>query len=319
MKSRNVLIVMAVMLLTIFSCTLEEVSESQTLAAPTELTAGQTKGGAYLLDPEEGSKPDFQYLYVTYNSSIIYVYLYFYQPVTLSWGSPYVYLYDTLDNNDRDMIIFPSSTSFEIRRDKDANGHFETNVYSGSTVLSYNNGSIYRVSVPKGVFPDIGSRRIWAYSMTSKDRVPNTGYLTFSYNNSTSILDKSEGISPDHSELELGFDDTNSYMELDYHNVVSGLSWGSPYTYIYDLSIQSQRFLIAFNSTTHFNIHQDKDANGHFETLVYTGATGMALDGGKRVTITFPKALIPSLTTKKIWSYSMNSTDRIPDSGSLLF
>ena len=140
-----------------------------------------TRSGSVIgYDPAEGANPDFRYLYIYYNSSYVYVYLYYYNPVDLSWGNPYVYLYDTINNNDRDMIVFPSSRTYRIYRDKDANGHFETYVTGGTSVYNYSNKTIYCAKIPRGYLPDIGSRRAWAYSMTSRDRVPNTGYITFS-------------------------------------------------------------------------------------------------------------------------------------------
>ena len=271
------------------------------------------------IDPQEGSSFDFRYLYVYYNSSYVYVYLFFYAPVSLKWGNPYIYLYDKADNNDRDMIILKSSSSFEIRRDKDHNGHFETSVYSGKSITTYAGGATYKVTIPKGALPDIGSRKIWAYSMGSKDRVPDSGYMEFSHNISTSTTDAAEGVNPDHSELEIGYDDMNSYAELDFHTVVPALVGGSPFIYLYDLYNSSQRYMVYFSSSTNFAIRQDTDSNGHFETLVYTGTSGLKLDGGKRYTITFPNGTIPSLATKKMWSYSMNSKDRIPNTSYLYF
>lgn len=270
-------------------------------------------------DPREGVNPDFSNLRVTYDAKYITIYMNFYNPTSLQWGNPYIYLYDTIDDSDRDMIIFTSSSTFIVRRDKDGNGHFETLVYKGSSIKSDLKGTVYTVKIPKGVMPDIGSRRVWAYDMTSKDRVPDKGYIEFNTNTSASVTDINEGLTIDHEELEVGYDEHNIYVELDYYQPVSALSWGDPYVRLFDTVIDEQRYIIIFKNNTEYEIRQDVDGNGHNETSVYTGHTVFKLDGGKRYTVTIPLWAIPSVSTKRCWGYTMSLKDLIPNTGYLTF
>jgi hypothetical protein len=277
------------------------------------------KGYIVTSDAQEGTDPDLKNINIYYNSSNVYIYIYFYNAVSIGWGDPYIYLYDTINNNDRDMIIFTSETTYSIRRDQNADGYFETTVYNGTTMIKYNGGLNYTIVIPKSALPDIGSKNIWAYSMTSTDRLPNTGSISFNTNTSTSMTDTVEGVSPDFIEIEAGYDELGSYLEINLNTAISSLSWGNPYIYFYDTIDAAGRYMIAFNDINNFEVRQDQNADGYFETYIYSGTSGLLLDSGKRFVITMPLSTIPSLSTKNIWTYSMTSYDRIPDSGYLTF
>lgn len=96
--------------------------------------------------------------------------------VTL-WGNTdsigpgnFIYLYGT----NRDLIDFNPET-FNIRRDPDADGHFEILVAEGEVRWTNSNSFVFFIA--KETFPDIAEKEVWIYSMHSKDRVPNTGQI----------------------------------------------------------------------------------------------------------------------------------------------
>jgi len=88
-------------------------------------------------------------------------------------GGNHVYLYGTY----RDLITFDSA-KFAVKRDLDANGHFETTVDSG--VVRWFGGRSVQFLVSRATFPDIELKRVWGYSMASRDLIPNDGYLYIS-------------------------------------------------------------------------------------------------------------------------------------------
>ena len=106
---------------------------------------------------------------------------------------------------------------------------------------------------------------------------------------------------------------------MDYNAAVAALSWGNPYIYLYDKYASSQRYMIAFTSSSSYEIRRDTDANGHFETFVYSAGTVWSMDGTKRYTLTIPLNQILNISTKNIWAYSLVSRDRGPNSGYLDF
>lgn len=118
--------------------------------------------------------PDFRQLSVfAYSDSIITI-LTFNDTSTSSnkkYYGDFIYFYDEF----HDMIGF-GPDSFRLSRDIDSNGHFESLLYS-SSVFWQNNYEMH-ISIPTELMPDIAKKRIWAYSMDSKDLIPDNGHLS---------------------------------------------------------------------------------------------------------------------------------------------
>lgn len=275
--------------------------------------------GVQAYDAQEGGSVDLKQACISYSPSQITMDLYFFAPVTAGWGNPYVYFYDSHDAMARDMLIFDSAQAFHIQRDRDGNGAFETLVFSGSSVAVLDGGHHYTVTLPRGVMPDISSRRIWAYAMSSRDRLPDSGALEFTANVSTAVTDPSEGGADDYSRLKVGYDAGISYIELELYNPVNQLAWGAPYVYLYDPAAGSSgRYLVLWTGTE-VQLRQDADGDGAFEALLYSGNSLTRLENGQRFTMILPGGLISDMASKTIWSYSMQSHDRVPDAGVLTF
>jgi len=113
-------------------------------------------------DPAEGGNPDFSNLLVRYSDDTA-----FDVTITLYSGTQkagdFVYLYGTHNH----MITF-DSTSFNLKKDAGGDGHFEEQVYSGA-VDNLSDDSI-QMTIPAGLVPDIAGKRVWVYSMSSRDR-----------------------------------------------------------------------------------------------------------------------------------------------------
>ena len=118
----------------------------------------------------EGVSPDFKNLAVSYTSTMVYVDISFCSKSDIANAGDFVYLYGTYNH-----VINISSTNFELRKDAGADGHFEESVYSGSITMP--NSTTLRVAIPIKHLSDIKTKEVWAYSMTSRDRAPNTGRL----------------------------------------------------------------------------------------------------------------------------------------------
>lgn len=115
-------------------------------------------------------QPDFRQL-------DIFIYEDFQKIVITLWSDSnlirlgdFIYLYGT----NRDLIDFDSA-SYNIRRDPDADGHFEVLVAEGE--VRWTNSTTFVFFIAKETFPDIAEKEVWIYSMYSKDRVPNTGQI----------------------------------------------------------------------------------------------------------------------------------------------
>lgn len=117
-------------------------------------------------DPAEGSSPDFRGLTIVYDDTTISVMILFHSENDVSEAGHFVYLYGI----HRHVINFNPS-SFELRKDAGADGHFEESVYSGS-ITRPSDRSI-GIEIPTRYIPDIHEKNVWAYSMLSKDRIPN--------------------------------------------------------------------------------------------------------------------------------------------------
>ncbi len=265
------------------------------------------------LDAQEGGGMDIQKVCLNYTASSVTIDLYFYSAVTLGWGDPYIYFYDIYDGEANDLLIFDSGRHFHIVRDRDNNGHFETEVFSGTSITTYDFGKHYRVTVPRGVLPDISSRDVWVYAMSSQDRAPNTGAMHLTAGLSTNTLDPAEGGIDDYRKLKAGYDSTVSYIELELHLPVAALGWGEPYVRLYDPAIGSPDHYMVFWTGSEVTLKQDTNGDGYFETILYSGQTLTQLEGGSRYTFLIPAGLINNMQNKNIWSYSMQSLDRVPD------
>jgi hypothetical protein len=99
---------------------------------------------------------------------MIYVTILFNSEADVAQASHFVYLYGANHH-----VINFNPSSFELRRDVGADGHFEESVYSGSITRPFE--SSIGMEIPTQYIPDISMKRVWAYSMASKDRIPNKG------------------------------------------------------------------------------------------------------------------------------------------------
>lgn len=121
-------------------------------------------------DTKEGKAPDFRKLTVAYTGLQVMVDIQFYKASDVNKAGHNVYLY----GDKRDTLQF-SKDKFYLRRDEDANGHFEKLIISGK--VKKLNSTTLQLKMPKFLMSDISKKRVWIYSQTSKDRLPNTGYL----------------------------------------------------------------------------------------------------------------------------------------------
>lgn len=268
-------------------------------------------------DPDDVKGIDFKELTVNYTISTIIVDFSFYERTRLEWGDPYIRLHDRVSNGDRYLIIFYEPGKFKIVRDKDANGHYETVVYTSDKIKVLDFGMRYVLSIPRSVIPDVGEKNVWGYCMTSKDRIPDNGYLALNTITSVMTTDPAEGGYFDFRELEVGFDKNSIYVERDFYTPVAYIH---PHVYFFDKSGNGDDYMVFVNyDYSTFDIRQDNDNNGHWETIVYSGTSGMLLDGNTRYSLVFPKSVIPDIANKKMMSYSISDQDRIPNSGYLTF
>ena len=121
-------------------------------------------------DAREGSSPDFAQLTVSHTDDLVTIDLRFNSSADLARAGHNIYLYGT----NRDTISF-SRTSFSILQDRDSNGHFERTITSGSTRQI--GTSTLRIQFSSRYLADIHQKQVWAYSQTSRDRIPSTGYI----------------------------------------------------------------------------------------------------------------------------------------------
>ncbi len=89
----------------------------------------------------------------------------------------FIYMYGDLH---RDVINFSNNPTFTMRRDAGADGHFEQVVYTGTMAETQKGSSqVLSFQIPLEKVEDVASKEIWVYSMTSRDRIPNTGRAKF--------------------------------------------------------------------------------------------------------------------------------------------
>lgn len=130
--------------------------------------AAEVKRVAY--DRREGHSPDFRSLSVAYTGNLVTVDIQFYSSSDLAKAGHNVYLYGT----HRDTLSY-SSSRFSVRRDAGSDGHFEQTLTSGS--VRRLNSTTLRMQFSKSYMPDIDQKRVWVYSQTSRDRLPDSGHL----------------------------------------------------------------------------------------------------------------------------------------------
>jgi hypothetical protein len=131
-------------------------------------------GATYTVsDPIDNAAPDFRQLTITYDTEIIQIVVDFSKPqdvdMTKQEGN-FVYLYGDLAHN----VSF-NNVSFELQLDKDNNGHFETILFKGT--VDHPSATSIMFRFPANLMPDIAKKRVWAYSMTSKDLIPDSGQM----------------------------------------------------------------------------------------------------------------------------------------------
>lgn len=121
-------------------------------------------------DRREGAAPDFRKLSVAYTGNLATIDIQFYNASDLAKAGHNVYLYGT----HRDTVRFNPS-SFSVLRDGGSDGHFEQRLASG-TVRKIDSTTL-RIQFNKSHMPDIDQKRVWVYSQTSRDRLPDSGHL----------------------------------------------------------------------------------------------------------------------------------------------
>ncbi len=103
---------------------------------------------------------------VAHDETMIYITIVFNSESDVPNAGNFVYMYGA----NRHVINF-NAGSFKLRKDAGADGHFEEVVYSG--LIANLSGNSIQIEVPAEYIPDIVGKKIWAYSMASKDRIPN--------------------------------------------------------------------------------------------------------------------------------------------------
>ena len=124
--------------------------------------------------------PDFSKLEIAISENIVMITLELKYSYEIKEGDIHIYLYG--DNNDMIRIL---PNHFSLNWDSDENGHFETFVTEGNyTEIS---PGVYQIEIAKEYLDDIYTKEIWAYSMTSTDRIPDTGRLIIEQQLQTNI------------------------------------------------------------------------------------------------------------------------------------
>jgi len=117
---------------------------------------------------------DFRSLRVSYDTRNVVVELEFHTVPSSTDLGDFVYLYGA----NRDVIRFSFSDNFYVDRYNVGNGHFDERVYSGKK-QEYEGGRFVLFKIPLEKMPDIAEKGVWAYAMTSRDRIPDSGSATF--------------------------------------------------------------------------------------------------------------------------------------------
>lgn len=264
-------------------------------------------------DPAEGNSPDFRELTIGVSTDEIIITIDFNTENDITNAGHFVYLYNT--NNH--MVSFDENT-FELRLDSEPNGAFETLVYSGT--VDQPESTQLQMTIPASNISDIFGKEVWGYSMDSTDRIPDSGSLYIDPESATptppptvteySINDPAEGRSPDFRELTIGVSAAEIIITIEF-DTISDIANAGQFVYLYNTNAHE----VDFDENT-FELRLDSEPDGLFETLVYSGIVYQT--GSTQLQMTIPVANIPDIAGKEAWGYSMNSTDRIPDSGAVI-
>jgi hypothetical protein len=123
-----------------------------------------------ITDPAEGSIPDFRNLTIGVSTDGIIITIDFEIDSVIGNTGNFVYMSNTYHH----MVDFDEN-SFELYLDDDQNGLFETLLYSGTAHQP--ESTRLQMTIPATQIPDITGKEVWGYSMTSTDRIPDSGYL----------------------------------------------------------------------------------------------------------------------------------------------
>lgn len=280
-------------------------------------------GEAFVEDKFEGQSPDFRRLIVSHDDETVYVTLNFNSGISIIGESDLIYLSGT--HND----IIRLGPKFTLERDCDGDGGFDQIVFSGS--IKKIASDTISMEIPIEHLPDIAGKEVWAYSERSKDRIPDQGALRLppasqstmpmpspspgsaqspKLTGEASVEDKFEGKNPDFRALSVSYDDKTVYVTL-FFNAGMNRVGGADFVYLYG----THHDLIRLGGQS-FRIERDGGADGHFEQRVYSGSV-VKMDGGT-ISMEIPLEYLPDIAEKRVWGYSMQSKDRIPDDGALL-
>lgn len=93
-------------------------------------------------------------------------------------GLSFFFYLDIDDTRAADYAIYCDSEKFVVKKsDRPNKGSFGITLYEGTPVVS---GTEYRISFPIQVLDPYKGFNFWLYSMSSKDRLPNSGQVSFS-------------------------------------------------------------------------------------------------------------------------------------------
>jgi hypothetical protein len=180
------------------------------------------------LDRQEGGVPDLKSLTLKVDAANAIVNVVFYESYNTHWGDIYIYMYG--EGKCRYNLILKSPTKYLLLKNKDADEQFETEVTSGSVAAGDNNRS-FTMRLPLNLFHPCKVKRMWAYCMTSKDRLPDTGSLVIDIEG-YSNLDPKEGSTRDLKNLFLESVKQNTRFDFSFNKSHDFLC-REPYSYMY--------------------------------------------------------------------------------------
>jgi hypothetical protein len=122
---------------------------------------------------------------------------------------------------------------------------------------------------------------------------------------SVSIDDPAEGRRPDIRRLTIGYGGENVVITLLFDSP-DDLSVAGDFVYLYG----AQRHNVTFDRSS-FQVRRDPGADGLFEETLYTGSVERT--GNREIRMVIPAEHIPDIVGKRVWFYSMSSTDRTED------
>lgn len=124
------------------------------------------------------------------------------------------------------------------------------------------------------------------------------------------LNDKSEGSVPDYQKLSISYNEYVIKVKIDFYSEVEvDSSW--MHLYLYGLKKD-----VIYITSSNFTLRRDNDNNGHFEEILLTGK--VTNDTDTSIEFEIPIKYIKDISEKKVWGYSLQSEDRIPDVGVLM-